>query len=201
LGRPVTEISAEWRIPTVVTSRPGEAATWIGAEGIGGLPFIQLGSTEFVVGNHKAAYRLFWSDPAQAYNAVDIATLKRPGDLIMFEMIKSTDGWNVVVKDRTAGWTRSVDVQYQANEAYDTGEWVDPRRSGQRHGHDNRQSLRRHFNRDPAASPSRRTDTSHDPEGRSGLIDAKWHLSGPEVLAKRCVLDGPSQRAGAPIPG
>jgi hypothetical protein len=96
-----------------------------------------LGSTEYVVKNHaarslKASYRLFWSDPAQAYRAVNIATLKHPGDLIMFEMIKNAGGWNLVVKDRSSGWTRSTDVHYEATETYTTSNWAqeDPASGG-----------------------------------------------------------------------
>jgi Peptidase A4 family len=127
MDSPVTEISAEWRIPTLGTERPGEAATWIGAQGSANAPFIQLGSTEFAdedgAGAVKASYHLFWSDPAQALEAVNIATLKHPGDLITFTMTQDSAGWDLVVRDHLSGFTRSTQVDYAPGGTYAVGEW------------------------------------------------------------------------------
>ena len=127
MDRPVTEVSAEWRIPTLSAARPGDAATWIGAQGAANTPFIQLGSTEFATkdaaGTLKMSYHLFWSDPAQGLEAVNIATLTHPGDLITFEMMQDSAGWNLVVKDHSSGFTRSTQVDYAAGQTYVLGEW------------------------------------------------------------------------------
>ena len=124
----VKEISAEWRVPAVVNSAASSASvTWIGAQDADGSgPFIQLGTYAFVGPQHsdKPSYGVFWSDTSQQFHAVPVVGLKHPGDLISFEMIRDAAGWELRVKNLTAGWTRSVEVHYGAGDAYTQGEWL-----------------------------------------------------------------------------
>ncbi len=122
------EIGAEWRDPAVVSSAASSASvTWIGAQDANDSgPFIQLGTYAFVGPQHsdRPSYGVFWSDTSQQFHAVPVVELKHPGDLISFEMIRDADGWELRVKNLSAGWSRSVEVHYGAAAAYDQGEWL-----------------------------------------------------------------------------
>ena len=134
----VSEISAQWVVPTVIgTAGNAAEATWIGAQGTSpDEPFIQLGTmayrsswpspgSEATPGQaSKAAYVVFWSDTAERFRAVPIVRLSRPGDLISFQMANGPEGWNLRVKNLTVGWSRSVSVPYGQNDSFSQGEWL-----------------------------------------------------------------------------
>jgi hypothetical protein len=120
------EISAEWRVPAVVSSAASSASvTWIGAQDANDSgPFIQLGTYAFVGPQDRPSYGVFWSDTSQQFHAVPVVELKHPGDVISFEMIRDAAGWELRVKNLSSGWSRSVEVHYGAGDAYDQGEWL-----------------------------------------------------------------------------
>jgi Peptidase A4 family len=126
----VTQISAEWRVPTATNSTAlGASATWIGAQGVGSTgPFIQLGSysDEYQQASHSPAtsYGLFWSDVPKGFHEVGIVRLEHAGDLIRFEMTKNPAGWRLAVENLSAGWNRSLEVHYGADKTFTSGEWI-----------------------------------------------------------------------------
>jgi Peptidase A4 family len=126
----VTQLSAQWRVPTAANAAgPGASVTWIGAQGVGSVePFIQLGSYSNVYQQASHApvtsYGLFWSDTAKGFHAVGIVRLEHPGDLIQFQMTRNPAGWKLEVKNLSAKWTRSIEVHYGTGESFTHGEWI-----------------------------------------------------------------------------
>jgi hypothetical protein len=129
------QISAEWRVPSVVDTSPvGYSATWIGLQsGMPGGPFIQLGtysvqspgSTTSSSGSGSSpSYGVFWSDTALKYEAMTPVRLSRPGDLIAFDMTRGARGWKLNVHDVTVGWSRSIEVDYGGSDRFSQAEWV-----------------------------------------------------------------------------
>jgi hypothetical protein len=77
----VTEISADWHVPTIHPNSLNElAATWVGVKNPNGPPFIQLGTLE---GNEygEVSYFVFWSDAALHYYP-KIIGIVHGGDLV-----------------------------------------------------------------------------------------------------------------------
>ena len=128
------QISAQWRIPTVIATSPtGVSATWIGIQTkTPGGPFIQLGTyadqtVPSSLGAQRqsvASYGVFWSDTARVFHPVPIVRLSRPGDLISFDMTRSAQGWQLKVHNLTVGWSRTVDVRYGASDRFTQAEWI-----------------------------------------------------------------------------
>ena len=131
----VDEIGAQWRIPSVLSSsRPGFAATWIGAQSHDDTgPFVQLGSYSYLPPHssdvHPAHpgpfYGIFWSDTQHHFDTVPIVQLMHAGDLISFRMSRNASGWKLTVHNQSFGWTRSLEVHYGADGSYNQGEWVE----------------------------------------------------------------------------
>lgn len=126
----VHEISAEWRVPAITSSRiyAGEA-TWIGAQGVSpDLPFIQLGTTGISYpGSNKGTqngYVVFWSDTARDFHIIPIVGLKFPGNLFRFEMLRNAVGWQLSVKDLTDDWHKTIEVRYGDGDPFTQGEWT-----------------------------------------------------------------------------
>jgi hypothetical protein len=135
---PVHEISAQWRVPSVLSSsKPGTALVWIGAQARNnGGAFIQLGSFAYLPkpslplqGGQYAqsdgpSYGVFWSDAAQRFKPIDLLGLMHSGDLIYFQMLRNAHGWRLTVKNLTFNWTHSIEVSYGARDLYNQAEWL-----------------------------------------------------------------------------
>jgi hypothetical protein len=97
----VSTISAQWRVPVLLpTSKNGEAATWIGAQGSSSpLAFIQIGTIESRINGETIepteSDSAFWSDTHLDYYPVTITGLVHGGELIRAEMIATAVGWRL----------------------------------------------------------------------------------------------------------
>ena len=129
----VTQISAQWRIPTIRPSRTFEdASTWVGAQNErGGAPFIQLGTTENNVGVLGEQYQSFWSDPKVGFHP-QVLGVVRAGDLVSADMTRTSAGWVLTFKDLTHGNTETKRVTYGVGSAFSQAEWLqeDPSPNG-----------------------------------------------------------------------
>jgi hypothetical protein len=92
LSGPVTEISAEIRVPTT-SSLDGDASSWVGLQQGYKVPFIQVGVTE-QGGNFD---QVFWSSSAAGFHPQFIEVVQ-PGQLIMCAITRDSGGtwsWSV----------------------------------------------------------------------------------------------------------
>ncbi len=118
----VNQISARWRVP-FITSTPifGAASTWIAAQSNDG-HFIQLGTTENVVGLDRT-FNVFWSDPVVHFEPQSLG-LVAAGNLISYSMTKTGDGWSLRFDDRTTSKSRHVVIRYGQTTTFNEGEWI-----------------------------------------------------------------------------
>jgi Peptidase A4 family len=120
---PVTQVSAQWRVPRILpTSPPGDASTWIGAQNQAGPPFIQLGTVENGIDLPAPSYSAFWSDPHVDYHPQYFGSV-RPGDLVSANLIRSSSGWKLTFRDVTRSTTKSETIRYGLTGTYDQSEW------------------------------------------------------------------------------
>lgn len=129
----VTQVSAQWRIPTIRPSHAFEdASTWVGAQNEqGGTPFIQLGTTENNVSVLGEQYQSFWSDPTVGFHP-QVLGVVRAGDLVSADMNRTAAGWVLTFKDLTQGKTEMKKVRYGGGSAFSQAEWLqeDPSPNG-----------------------------------------------------------------------
>jgi hypothetical protein len=124
MNGPVTQISAQWRVPRILpTSSQGSASTWIGAQNQDGPPFIQLGTVENKFDLFVPTYSAFWSDPDVGFHPQNFGAVGA-GDLVSAELIRMSSGWRLTFRDITRSTTKSRVVKYGLTGSYDQGEWL-----------------------------------------------------------------------------
>jgi hypothetical protein len=134
----VHEIEAEWTVPSILdTATSGAEATWIGAQAITApQEFIQIGTTGYVepaipspgssvaTGSTAPRYEVFWTDTHYNYRPLKVFALAHPGDVISFAMAQDVDGWTLVARDASEGWSRTIHSRFGAGERFQLGEWI-----------------------------------------------------------------------------
>ncbi len=103
---PATAIGATFDVPRVEPGSPdGEAATWIGAQGLGPpRRFLQIGVLEgrFVPAGRSSAgdyYVAFWSDTRHGYHAVPLFPV-HAGDTISAALTLLPGRWELALDDQ-----------------------------------------------------------------------------------------------------
>jgi hypothetical protein len=121
---PVSSISAEWRVPTILRHSPdGAAATWIGVQGPDSA-FIQVGTEENIgKGIVGSQYRVFWSDTVENFHPHAVMTVS-PGDLIGASLVHLGTRWHIQVEDLTTREIGPVLIGYSNKLTFDAGEWI-----------------------------------------------------------------------------
>ncbi|MHB1509129.1 MAG: G1 family glutamic endopeptidase [Acidimicrobiales bacterium] len=94
---PVTQISADWRVPAILPLSHGGASTWIGVQGAGKGEFFQVGTTENYEAG-KTSYEAFWSDPSRDFHA-QIMMAVSAGDEIHAQISEVSGRWQAFVYD------------------------------------------------------------------------------------------------------
>jgi len=119
----VTEISADWHVPTIRPDSPdGQAATWVGAQNPSGPPFIQLGTLEGEQ-DGEVSYVVFWSDATLHY-VPQIIGIVHGGDLVDAQMIRDTRGWTLHFEDRSRSLVRHLSTPYGSRSNLMQAEWM-----------------------------------------------------------------------------
>jgi hypothetical protein len=122
---PVHAISAEWRVPAILPkSRPGVAATWIGAQTSFDDTFIQIGVNEFAVGRHFAPqYQLFWSDTAKNFHPQPLGVAVA-GELLFFSMTHNSSGWLLQLHNESKSLSVKREIHYAKGVDFTVSEWI-----------------------------------------------------------------------------
>ena len=126
MGQPaVGQISASWRVPTVLaSSRPGYASTWIGVQNeTTGSPFIQLGTIENKIGPGKTSYEAFWSDVTVGFRPQFFAAVD-PGELVAAQMVRSATGWTLRMDVGKRNKPTTKIVSYAVGKSFTQAEWL-----------------------------------------------------------------------------
>jgi len=129
LIRPVTEISADFAVPRILSvpsnTQYGDASTWIGAQNALG-NFVQVGITEDqalgLPHGSGPEYRAFWSSTAQDFHPIRFA-LVHTGDHIEVGMRLASSGWVLEFRDFTSGLTRSIVTDNGGGQLFNMSEW------------------------------------------------------------------------------
>jgi len=119
----VDTISAEWRVPRILPkSRPGVAATWIGAQTSVNDAFIQIGVNEFAntVGSQ---YLLFWSDTAENFHPQPLGAA-HAGELIFFSMTDNSSGWLLQLHNQSKSLSVTREIRYGRGVSFTVSEWI-----------------------------------------------------------------------------
>jgi hypothetical protein len=122
---PVTQISAQWKVPTILARSPkGSACTWIGAQ-LAGTAFIQLGTCEYYLPSTPPFYEAFWSDRALGFHAQFLGT-ELAGDSFSALMRQTKQGWILEFKntDPLSHLKRTIKTSYGAGVHFDEAEWI-----------------------------------------------------------------------------
>jgi hypothetical protein len=121
----VHTISAEWRVPAILPkSRPGVAATWIGAQTSFNDTFIQIGVNEFANGNNVAPqYQLFWSDTAKNFHP-QLLGVAVAGELLSFSMTDNSSGWLLQLHNRSKSLSVKREIHYAKGVVFTVSEWI-----------------------------------------------------------------------------
>jgi hypothetical protein len=121
---PVSSISAEWRVPTILRhSSDGAAATWIGVQGPDSA-FIQVGTEESTgKGKVGSQYRVFWSDTVENFHPHSVMAVSA-GDLIGASLVHLGTKWHIQVEDMTTRQIGPVLIGYSNKLSFDAGEWI-----------------------------------------------------------------------------
>jgi Peptidase A4 family len=124
-GADVTQISAQWRVPTITeSSAAGSASTWIGAQNSnGGAPFIQLGTVENLFAAMGPNYEAFWSDTAVGFHPKPLIPVE-PGDLVSAQMVDGAKGWTLTIRDLTRSMAQTITIPYGIGGHFTQGEWL-----------------------------------------------------------------------------
>jgi hypothetical protein len=126
-GSGFTSTSANFRVPTLLTTHAGTAATWVGLDGAGASDryLIQTGIEEDVI-NRQATYYAWWEviTPTSAAPEIKFTTLAiRPGDSISASVVKGTAGhWTMTIKDNTTKRSASHTVSFAGKGL--SAEWI-----------------------------------------------------------------------------
>lgn len=144
-------VSASWKVPRILGSPQGGAATWIGVEGPpAGLPvtttaavrrgqlavapppsvpFIQVGTQAMRFPTHRGgtifnSYVAFWSDTNFAYELQAIEGV-RPGDEVTARLTLAAHRWTVSFSDLTSKATRRFTTTDQGHGHFNEAEWLE----------------------------------------------------------------------------
>jgi hypothetical protein len=125
----MSEVGATWTVPGIVVgSRPGRAATWIGAQAPGAIgPFIQVGINEECEpdssGHGVDYYYAFWSDTAHHFHPEFLFGVQ-PEDTIAATLDHRAGRWQVSIKDAAAGHQAAFVTRDEASARFDLAEWL-----------------------------------------------------------------------------
>jgi hypothetical protein len=126
---PVTTISADFKIPTVLPgSAEGVASTWIGASS-NLSAFIQVGAVEAAHsssghgGGAIDRYEAFWSDTRLDFAPHPLGILES-GDEVSVQMSQTGEGWLLRLRDKTSGFVTSFQSHYGAGLRFDISSWM-----------------------------------------------------------------------------
>jgi Peptidase A4 family len=124
-GGDVSQISAQWRVPTISeNSAAGSASTWIGAQNSnGGPPFIQLGTIENLDASMGPNFEAFWSDTAVGFHPKPLIPVE-PGDLVSAQMVDGAKGWTLTIRDFTRSMSQKITIGYGVGKQFTQGEWL-----------------------------------------------------------------------------
>jgi hypothetical protein len=121
----VGEISASWRVPSVLAASPsGYASTWIGVQNEDtGSPFIQLGTIENEIGPGNASYEAFWSDVTVGFSPQFFAAVD-PGELLAVQMTRGATGWTLSMHLGTSKTPTTKVIDYGVGQSFTQAEWL-----------------------------------------------------------------------------
>ena len=120
---PVTQISAQWLVPSFVSqSVLGEASTWVGAQ-TSGNKFIQLGIVVDCPARATTVYEAFWSDTKMSF-LPQILGRVFPGDKIFASMMRNSHGWSLSFDDPSSSISVVKEIRYGVGATFTEGEWL-----------------------------------------------------------------------------
>jgi hypothetical protein len=195
----VTSVAASWTVPAIApASHPGQAGTWIGAEGpspAGRYPFIQVGTNEERIAGAGGGlrYYAFWSDPVRGFHPQFLFTVA-PGDRIAARLAQIADEglWAVTIADRRSGRRASFLTTEDARQTFNQAEWlqedITEARTGAAFPY-------------PSLSPVRFTGVAVDgaaPTG--GDLYSQWMSAGSATVAPTALRVGAFTLRAAPAP-
>jgi hypothetical protein len=118
------QISASWRVPGILSnSKPGVAATWIGAQTTFNDDFIQVGVNEFSFKFGAPNYQLFWSDTAENFHPHILGSVQA-GELMEASMTQNASGWLLRLRNKSKTLSVAKQVNYSAGVSFSVGEWI-----------------------------------------------------------------------------
>jgi hypothetical protein len=111
-------------VPRILAnSKPGVAATWIGAQTTYSNDFIQVGVNEFSYKFGAPNYQLFWSDTAENFHPHLLGTV-HAGELIEASMTQNATGWLLRLLNKSESLSVEKQVNYSAGVSFSVGEWI-----------------------------------------------------------------------------
>ncbi len=127
---PVRSVGASWRVPHILGSRDGWAATWVGAQSRSSA-FIQLGIAQ-VRSRSRDGYAAFWSDRTRRFLPQWIFRRIHPGDEVTATISLHGGEWTLVFSDATSGQQTRFSTREEAGSSFGQAEWTqeDPGPSG-----------------------------------------------------------------------
>jgi hypothetical protein len=126
-GTGFTSTSANFKVPTLLTTYNGNSAAWVGLDGATASDhyLIQTGIEADVI-NHKASYYAWWEviTPTDAAPEVPFTSFPvKPGDSISASVTKGTSGhWTMTVKDNTTKKTATHTSSFAGKGT--SAEWI-----------------------------------------------------------------------------
>ena len=119
----VTQVSAQWVVPSFVSQRVlGQAATWVGAQNSGN-KFIQLGVIVDCPAWAETSYVVFWSDAAKGYFPQFVGRIF-PGDQVSASMVQNKRGWYLKFRDPSIKFSYAKEVKYAKDVSFTDAEWL-----------------------------------------------------------------------------
>jgi hypothetical protein len=130
----VVSVQGSWGVPAIApNSRPGVAATWIGAQSPGATAqFIQIGSNEELltasITHHSLpgpirAYYAFWSDVAHHFHPISLFQV-RPGDVLHARMTLRGGKWTLAIDDQTSGAAAHLTTTDETTASFNQAQWT-----------------------------------------------------------------------------
>jgi hypothetical protein len=119
----VTQISATWHVPAILSLSPdGAASTWIGVQGPGQKEFFQVGTTESYEAGTEF-YEAFWSDPAEGFHA-QVMMQVAAGDEIRALITEVSGSWQANIDDVTSGQSQQAPTYNGVFTNLQLAEWI-----------------------------------------------------------------------------
>jgi hypothetical protein len=124
----VASVGASWNVPRLLSlTRPGDAGTWIGAQGPN--RFVQVGTQEELIprrGHPVAFYDAWWADTVSHFLARHLFVV-RPRDRIDAYLAHDRGRWLVWIRDATSGRAARFLTREEGLGSFDSAEWVQER--------------------------------------------------------------------------